>query len=400
MDTARFTTMLRTLTTTPSRRAALRVLGGLGLAGVLGPVEAKKRKKKNKKKCAKAGQPTSKKRKRCCTGLVKDGSGVCAPPSPPAPPPSCVPNTCAVGACGEVPDGCGGTLNCGGCPGNQICLSSGVCQPCSVTCLSGDPAICGDDLQIALEAGGTVYVCPGRYAGGFTLSTAVRVIGAGEGGGVASNTILDGQGAERVLTIANVVGLFELERLRVTGGSEVDGGGLVHQGSTLRMTACTVSGNDASDRGGAIFVSPGRTLELLRCTVRDNHADEGGGIASFGGGTLTDCLVEANEADNQGGGLWLDGTTTTLAGSTVVRGNEATFGGGIYVDDAALVIAESCRVAANTAAAVGNGGGILTTMGTVTLQGLHPSPIVVNNCPENCEGTVTGCADEPVSCPP
>ena len=81
-----------------------------------------------------------------------------------------------------------------------------------------------------------------------------------------------------------------------------------------------------------------------------------------------------------------------------MRGNEAGHGGGIFIDDAMLVIAESCRVTENEAAAVGNGGGILTTMGTVTLQGVHPSPIVVNNCHENCEGTVTGCASMPVSC--
>src|SRR4029450_12978206 len=56
--------------------------------------------KKKKKRCAKPGQPTSKKRKKCCPGLVKDDSGVCAQPAS-----DCIPATCPPNACGSVPDG-------------------------------------------------------------------------------------------------------------------------------------------------------------------------------------------------------------------------------------------------------------------------------------------------------
>ena len=48
----------------------------------------------------------------------------------------CTPNTCAAqgGACGTIPDGCGGTLDCGSC----VCSSSGVCGTSVVTCGSGN----------------------------------------------------------------------------------------------------------------------------------------------------------------------------------------------------------------------------------------------------------------------
>ena len=96
MDADRFDTLLAALSTAPSRRAALRVLGGLGLAGLVGPTAAKnKKKKKPKKRCAKAGQATGTKRKRCWPGLNKDGADVCAqpqtggvPPRPVPPPPA------------------------------------------------------------------------------------------------------------------------------------------------------------------------------------------------------------------------------------------------------------------------------------------------------------------------
>jgi hypothetical protein len=399
MGTERFDTLLVALTTAPSRRAALRLLGGLGLSGRFGQIAAKKRKGK-KKKCAKAGQATSKKRKKCCKGLGRDATGRCAPPSS-----SCTP-------------GCGGPLSCG-CPANQICLRSGACQPCDVTC-TGTPAACGAALQTAMNGGGTVYVCPGRYQGGFTLSpplATLRVIGAGEGLDAASNTILDANDRGGVLDIATGVGTVALERLRITDGNgALYGAGIKHQATMLRMTECTVSGNTSVEgpnggggTAGGISTDFMSTLEMTRCTVRDNHAigtfGNGGGIWTSGTTILTDCLIENNTATNAGGGLFVDDGTTTLAGSTQVRDNvtnpsnlpNAGFGGGI-LNRLTLVIAETCRVTGNTAPP-NKGGGIWneTLFTAVTLDGADPSPIVVNNCHENCVN-VPECAAEPVSC--
>jgi hypothetical protein len=260
-------------------------------------------------------------------------------------------------------------------------------------------------LQDALDGGGTVYVCPGRYQGGFVLNRAVRVIGAGRGAASASNTILDGNGAGRVLMINEEVGTVVLERLRLADGNiaSAPGGGIYHRGTRLRMTDCTVSGNTAVDSAGGGIASAG-TLEMTRCTVRANHVTGdfgfGGGIDTTGMTTLTDCLIEANTAVSVGGGLMVHGGTTTLAGSTQVRDNAANAGGGIGAQNSetTLEIAETCRVTANTAT-TGNGGGISNERATVILAGANPSPIVVNNCHENCVGTVAKCAAEPVSCP-
>jgi predicted outer membrane repeat protein len=390
--------LLGALSAAPSRRAALRVLSGLGLAGLVSQTEAKK--KKSKKKCAKAGETTRKKRKKCCAGLDKDATGRCAV----APPLPCV-SACPANACGSVPDGCGGTLTCG-CPANHLCLRSGVCQPCTVTC-TGPSMQCGTALQAALNGGGTLYVCPGRYVGNFTIPTAVSVIGAGEGTDTVSDTILDVGGTGRGLVINPGVGLVELDRLRFTdSNTATGGGGITHAGTTLRMTECTVSGNantNVNSFGGGIFVGADSMLEMTRCTVRDNHAgglvDHGGGIFTAGITTLTDCLVEDNSAIGQGGGISVfSGARAILAGSTQVRGNTAgDRGGGIFVNGL-LIISETCRVAENTANGPGGGGGIYNDSAAVTLQGPDPSPIVVNNCHENCVGTVSKCATTPVSC--
>jgi hypothetical protein len=145
---------------------------------------------------------------------------------------------------------------------------------------------------------------------------------------------------------------------------------------------------------------------MTRCTVRDNHAtdanlSDGGGIYAGGSTTLTDCLVEDNRAARDGGGLFvIYPGAVTLAGSTQVHDNAANFGGGIHIESGTLTIAETCRVTENTASAAGNGGGIYNSGGMVTLQGADPSPIVVNNCHENCAplDSVAKCAATPVSC--
>ena len=120
MDADRFDALVAALrdalTTAPSRRAALRAIGGLGLAGLVGQTDAKKKKKK--KKCAKAGQATSKKRKKCCAGLAQMRTASVSAPRRPAAG-RLHARDLSANACGDLPDGCGGTLDCGGCTGNR-----------------------------------------------------------------------------------------------------------------------------------------------------------------------------------------------------------------------------------------------------------------------------------------
>jgi len=299
------------------------------------------------------------------------------------------------------------------CPVNQICLLSGACQPCDVIC-AGSPSACGTLLQAVLDAGGTHYVCPGRYQGGFTASVPVSLIGAGEGTNPSTDTILDATGTGAPGLLITAIGV--LERLHLTGGHQGDepGGGILYFNSlsgSLRMTECTVAGNAVSSNiGGGLYIFRNSALEMTRCTVRDNHATtgsfgSGGGIFVNAGDlfvttTLTDCLIEGNSAQDRGGGLYSFGSRVVLAGTTRVQGNDASEGGGIYADVGRMTIAETCRVTQNTASTTGGGGG-LYAVGIVTLQGADPSPIVVDNCEENCAGpnAPANCAAVPVSCP-
>jgi hypothetical protein len=335
--------------------------------------------------------------------------------------PECVKRTCPAGVCGSQADGCGGTMECG-CGATGICID-GACQPCTVPCGGGSPTDCGNALQAAINAAAQdapLYVCPGRYQSppnphpitpelhrGFLIGQAgktLTIIGAGQGDDPARDTILDaivtGTDHRRVLTIEAGVGTVTLERLHITGGNvsagnnDRSGAGIRHVGTTLQMRDCTVTGNSCTGGTGGIHngIGPtGSTLEMTRCTVSDNNAinlgsddGNGGGLTSIGPTTLTDCLIADNDASNFGGGIAVRFGLTKLAGSTVVRGNSSHQGGGIFVlSPGTLEIGVDCRVTGNSATPA-LGGGINRNSGTVTLEGPDPSPIVVDNCHENC----------------
>lgn len=116
----------------------------------------------------------------------------------------------------------------------------------------------------------------------------------------------------------------------------------------------------------------------------------GGALYLRGSVTLTDCLIAENIGEGYGGGLRIAYGTTTLAGSTVVRDNvvrpngSGHNGGGIAAESSFVFVGPDCRITGNTASEGWGGGVFRDGSAGVTLQGPHPSPIVVQNCHENC----------------
>jgi predicted outer membrane repeat protein len=346
MNVPRFDTLTRLLGKTPSRRVLLPLLGNLLAAPLLGlgPTDAKK-KKKNKATLCLDGQTiqASKRKKR---KLLKRGAtlGECPPP------PGCTP-TCAANAC-SGDNGCGGVC---GCAAGFLC-HAGVCQTCSVICDSSGTA-CGDALKTVLAGGGTVYACPGRYVGNFTVGNGA-LIGAGQGDNPATSTILDASGNGVVVFVAPTI-VAALHGLRLTGGNvPASAGGGINNNGTVTATSCTVDQNHSGIAGGGIAHVSGGKLTLNACTVsRNTSPGDGGGIYTFGG-------------------------AMTIMG-TAINGNKGKNGGGLYIQHPAT-FDSACSITGNTAS--GTGGGIHSAAGAVTLGGATVS----GNTPNNCHN-VAGC---------
>jgi hypothetical protein len=90
----------------------------------------------------------------------------CVTTGGPPTPPMCtaLDNTaCTTGVCGKMPNGCGGTLDCGSCPSGQICGLDNLCAPatCQTSSCQAQGATCG---TVADGCGGTL-TCPMCSAG-------------------------------------------------------------------------------------------------------------------------------------------------------------------------------------------------------------------------------------------
>jgi len=87
---------------------------------------------------------------------------------------TCAPMTeaqaCAGKACGNVSDGCGGTLSCGSCASGQECTTGDTC--CTPTSCAAQGAHCG---SLPDECGGTLSC--GSCTGGATCSEAFQCVG-------------------------------------------------------------------------------------------------------------------------------------------------------------------------------------------------------------------------------
>lgn len=373
MDANRFDAIIRAIS---SRRAAVAGLLGTGLAAALDQFEAaltlaKRKKKKNRRKkrtlCLNGQTIKSSKKKR--KKLIKNGAtpGAC----PASPPSGCTP-TCPGAACG-IADGCGGTCVCAA---NAICRD-GRCLDCTVVDANG--------LASALESGGEIVACPGRYIGTFALNASATLIGAGDGTDPATSTILDADGAGRVITAAPGV-TAELRGLRVTGGKtavSVDGAGIFNEG-VLTLRTCTVTKNSSGGSGGGIgHTGDGSNrLTLDGCTVSDNVSGAfGGGIDNGCPATIAGSLISGNDAELDGGGIF-NNDALTINASTITGNRTDGDGGGLFNSSSVATFDSGSAVVDNDADGVG--GGIFNNVpfATIELNGANVS----GNEPDECVG--------------
>ena len=158
----------------------------------------------------------------------------------------------------------------------------------------------------------------------------------------ADNTIIDGDGIDRV---------FHLTK----------------PNSNLTLNDLSVQGGLTSGNGGGIYAfNQNATLTLNQVIVSDNQAVDGSGIYNKGTMTLTDVEISGNISTDlssgKGGGLY-NWNAATLANVTL-SGNQAGIGGGIYNDyDLSLT---NVTVSGNTAA--GEEGGGIYNNSTLTLK--------------------------------
>jgi predicted outer membrane repeat protein len=131
-------------------------------------------------------------------------------------------------------------------------------------------------------------------------------------------------------------------------------GGGVHVGIRSLLEHSVVNNNEADGYGGGIY-SHGGTIK--NCTIRDNHGDYGGGV-DLSTAILEDSIICSNESVRKAGGVNAR-FNSTIKNCKIIGNKAGTNGGGIDASPAGVI---NCLVYRNRADS--NGGGIFANMGS------------------------------------
>jgi hypothetical protein len=222
------------------------------------------------------------------------------------------------------------------------------------------------DAMDAARAGDTVRVATGVFRESVRMKSGVRL----EGGG-AEATVIDAAGTGRPLVISDANEGTAVARLSIAGGLDADGrggGGILLERSTALIESVAARSNRTNGDGGGILIEGGAvTLHAVRCIAnrarggggaafREAAAD-GGAIGARGPATkglyLADCALTDNVADDDGGGLLIEGAAPIEAVRVRIARNQAHRGGAVAARGAPRVALANALLAWNRADVAG-----------------------------------------------
>ena len=163
--------------------------------------------------------------------------------------------------------------------------------------------------------------------------------------------------------------------IKASGHYEEDWGQIVINNKNLTIEGKTGAGTDILDANkmSRIFkVENGATLTLKKLTLKGGKPNEtedadkcGGAIYAKDASTvkIENCIITGNEAETNGGGIYVESTPTTITNCTFTR-NTAIDGGGIYINKTGgsnpvvKIIDGTIGGTGQGNIATGNGGGI------------------------------------------
>lgn len=211
----------------------------------------------------------------------------------------------------------------------------------------------------AAHAGDRVLVAPGTYREhGLVLPEGVVLTGTGSS---PAATVIDGQGAGRILACENFDYLSEIKNLTFTGGraagatvAEGSGGALLCNHASVSIVNCVFRDNTAENNGGALWVFESSPV-ISECVFETNVAGTGGGAIDctfYASPSLQSCRFVGNRAD-WGAGLSCRDYSSPVVITSLFAENQTAgtrgYGGGAFSDLDSKPMFFGCTFAANQA---------------------------------------------------
>jgi hypothetical protein len=177
-------------------------------------------------------------------------------------------------------------------------------------------------------------------------------------GGDARNTIIQGGGADRVISVAT--------------------------GATAQLSGVTVSGGRAPGQNGGNILNEG-SLVLFNARVTGGSAAQGGGIATTGTAQIIQSLVDGNVATGTGGGIANFGADVTIADTTIFNNSGDSAAGIVATGDGGeLFSLTNVTLAFNHGTGSVNPGGMTVNGGTWSATGSLFVGNQGDTTPSNC----------------
>ena len=175
-----------------------------------------------------------------------------------------------------------------------------------------------DAVDVAYN-GGKIFVTNGTYLLSSQIDVPWNLTIQSVSG--PENTIIDGNNSVRCFNLYNnntIVSGFTITNGNAGSWVGDHGGGVFCSDTTPVITNCTISLNSAGGWGGGIFYGT-----VNNCMISMNSANNGGGTFY---GTVNNCAISGNSAGNNGGGTWVG-----IVNNCTISGNSAgKWGGGTF----------------------------------------------------------------------
>ena len=218
--------------------------------------------------------------------------------------------------------------------------------------------------------------------GPITITDSLNVRGLG-----ADQSTIDAQGLSGIFDIGSVgdVKHVTISDLTLTGGRATEGGAIHVNQEILTLRRTVLTGNSATDDGGAVYLQIGSDggLYIYDSAIVNNSAGEyGGGLFSVVGGAvpalIANSTISGNVAGEDGGGITTIGGSMHIRHSTITENTADTLstgaaGGGIaaytYLIDLDHTIVANNSVGGSSTATDIFGVGPTTVAATYSLLG-------------------------------
>lgn len=160
-----------------------------------------------------------------------------------------------------------------------------------------------------------------------------------------------------------------LENLKITGGKEINSGGIYIKSGNLTLKNCVVTKNESINGGGGIqfdgenLIVEGSEIsgnngdpggiwvkeysaqtKIKNSNIKNNVARSGGGLKLAGESTIEGCDISGNKAESSTGGvgggliLSIDNKSCKIINSVISNNTAGENGGGIYMTSGTLIL--------------------------------------------------------------